>query len=100
MNSQSVSQSVSMMSQQRFSWFDSRKQSLDSQSLHHSDLDRLQVGLKNGKKKILLLLGRLLCEIYEVVTFAKALAIMGETTNIRVCGIIFQILEGILENFT
>jgi hypothetical protein len=43
MNSQSVSQSVSMMSQQRFSWFDSRKQSLDSQSLHHSDLDRLQV---------------------------------------------------------
>jgi hypothetical protein len=49
MNSQSVSQSVSMMSQQRFSWFDSRKQSLDSQSLHHSDLDRLQVGLKNGQ---------------------------------------------------
>jgi hypothetical protein len=51
MNSQSVSQSVSMMSQQRFSWFDSRKQSLDSQSLHHSDLDRLQVGLKNEKWK-------------------------------------------------
>jgi hypothetical protein len=73
MNSQSVSQSVSMMSQQRFSWFDSRKQSLDSQSLHHSDLDRLQVGLKNGKKNFCF--SSEVCENSHNVR--KALAIMG-----------------------
>ncbi len=49
-NSQSVSQSVSVVSQ-RFSWWESRKQSLDSQTLHHSDLDRLQVE-NRGKRSL------------------------------------------------